>query len=545
MKNKKVLIFGLDGGTFDYIDPIIDKGKLRSIAKLIKNGVRGKLETTVPPITGSAWPSFMTGKTPAKHSVFDFIQQEIKEDVSLVNSQSIVGETIFDILSRHGKKIISINVPVTYPPWKINGIMITGMLSPENAEITYPPEFKKELGDYRIDIKTSYKEGKEQEMIDDLEDLLVKRTKLTKKLLSEEDWDFAMVVFRGVDLIPHYFRKYMDPGHPEYARSNKKYRNAISNMYEKTDKAIKEICEVIPNYTTIFMMSDHGHGRLRKMINLNMWFLKNGLLAVKKTPKVSLKYNLFKIGLSPQNVYNTLSKFGIQNIIQNFSRQTRNKILNSMLSFTDVDWGGTKAYSLGHIGQIYINLKGREPFGIVNKGAEYDKIRNEIIDKLLELKDPETGECAVDKVVKREDIYDYGPYLDNAPDLFVFTKNAEYDCFALMAQNTEVFCDHFKKQTGSHRLHGIIVANGPDIKSGTQIKRAKIIDIVPTLLYLMELPIPDDLDGGVLKDIFQTTFQKKIQPKFEKAKMITKKKSTIEGEQEEIKERLKELGYLG
>ncbi|TET22085.1 MAG: hypothetical protein E3J78_03415 [Candidatus Cloacimonadota bacterium] len=129
MKHNKVLIFGLDGGSFDYLFPLMEKGKLPAISRLIKNGVWGYLRTTVPPITGSAWPSFMTGKTPAKHGVFDFIQQEIKKDVKLVNSRSIDGETIFDMLSRHKAKIISINVPVTYPPWKINGIMITGMLS--------------------------------------------------------------------------------------------------------------------------------------------------------------------------------------------------------------------------------------------------------------------------------------------------------------------------------------------------------------------------------------------------------------------------------
>ncbi|TET22086.1 MAG: hypothetical protein E3J78_03420, partial [Candidatus Cloacimonadota bacterium] len=303
----------------------------------------------------------------------------------------------------------------------------------DNAEITYPPEFKKELDDYRVDIRTSYKEGKEQELIDDLEDLLVKRTVLTKRLLREKEWDFAMVVFRGIDLIPHYFRKYMDEGHPEHEKSNKKYKSAIANIYEKTDSAVEEVLGVIAEDTTIFLMSDHGHGRLRKMINLNIWFLNHGFLALRQSAKVSLKYNLFKLGLSPQNVYRMLSQFGLQNVIQSFSRQTRNKILNSMLSFTDVDWEKTQAYSLGHIGQIYVNVKGREPFGTVNKGNEYEKTRDDIIEKLQELKDPETGERAIDRVVRKEEIYE-GPYLDSAPDLFVFTRNEEYDCFALMAQ---------------------------------------------------------------------------------------------------------------
>jgi predicted AlkP superfamily phosphohydrolase/phosphomutase len=546
MNDAKVFIFGLDGATFEYIDPLLKRGKLPTIGKLVNGGIRGNLKTTVPPITGSAWPSFMTGKTPVKHGVFDFIQQEIKKDVSLVNSRSIDGETIFDILSRHNRKIISINVPVTYPPWKINGYMITGMLSPEGAEYTYPPELKHELGDYRIDIRTSYKEGHEQEMIDDLEGLLARRTKVTRKLLTDKPWDFGMVVFRGVDLIPHYFRKHMDPEHPQHQRCDPRYRDAIANMYIRTDEAMAEVLKVIPEGTAIMMMSDHGHGRMRKIINLNIWFLRNGFLALKRTPKVSLKYNLFRLGFSPQNVYNTLSRFGVQNIIQNFSRQTRNKILNSMLSFTDVDWRRTKAYSLGHIGQIYINVKGREPFGVVERGREYEAVRDDIIERLKELKDAETDGFVIDEVKRKEEIYDSSaPYFDRSPDLFVFTKNEEYDCFALMAQNTDVFCDHFKRQTGKHTLcGGIFAANGPGIVQGQHIVGAEIIDIAPTVLRCMGLPIPDDMDGKVL-DIFTPGFCKTHRIEHEKARRMEKHETFEPDEQREIRERLKNLGYLG
>jgi predicted AlkP superfamily phosphohydrolase/phosphomutase len=542
----KVFIFGLDGGTYDYIDPLMEKGKLPTIQGIVSAGVRGNLKTTVPPITGSAWPSFMTGKMPVKHGVFDFIQQQLKKDVSLVNSRSIDGETLFDVLSWHNRKVISINVPVTYPPWKINGIMITGMLSPEGAEYTYPPEMKHDLGEYRIGVKTSYKEGREQEMIDDLEDLLRRRTKLTKRLLTEHTWDFGMVVFRGVDLIPHYFRKHMDRGHPEHKRCNLSYSHAIANMYQKTDEAMADVMRVIPEGTTIFMMSDHGHGRMRKIINLNIWFLNNGFLALKETPKVSLKYNLFRLGFSPQSVYNTLSRLGVQNIIQRFSRQTRNKILNSMLSFTDVDWRRTRAYSLGHIGQIYVNVKGREPFGIIHRGDEYERVRDDVIRKLKKLKDPETGEYVIDEVKRKEAIYDSNaPYFDRSPDLFVFTKNEEYDCFALMAQNTDVFCEHFKRQTGKHTLcGGIFAAHGPAIVQGKHIMGAEIIDIAPTVLYTMGLPIPDDMDGTVL-DIFLPEFRSAHKVEYEQARHMEKQQTGIEGEQEEIRERLKNLGYLG
>lgn len=546
MNEGKVFIFGLDGGTFDYIDPLMERGKLPTIRKIVTGGVRGNLKTTVPPITGSAWPSFMTGKMPVKHGIFDFIQQEIKKDVSLVNSRSIDGETIFDILSRHNRKVISINVPVTFPPWKVNGIMITGMLSPEGAEYTYPPELKNELADYRIGVKTSYKEGREREMLDDLEDLLRRRTALTKRLLTEYPWDFGMVVFRGTDLIPHYFRKHMDGGHPDHERCNPEFRHAIATMYEKTDAAMAEVMEVLPERTTVMMMSDHGHGRMRKVINLNIWFLQNGFLALKEVPRVSLKYNLFKLGFSPQSVYNTLSLFGIQNIIQRFSRQTRNKILNSMLSFTDVDWARTKAYSLGHIGQIYVNVKGREPFGIVQRGDEYERVREEIIRKLKQLKDPETGGHVIEEVKRKEDIYDRnGPYFDRAPDLFIFTVNEEYDCFALMAQNTDVFCDHFKRQTGKHTLSGgIFAANGPDMAHPKRINGAEIIDITPTVLYAMGVAIPDDMDGKVL-DIFQPEFRDTHAVQYEAAKQVEKQERHVEEEQEEIRQRLKNLGYLG
>jgi predicted AlkP superfamily phosphohydrolase/phosphomutase len=544
MNRRKVVIIGLDGATFDYILPLIEKGRLSTLSQLIGSGCWGDLESTIQPITGAAWPSFMTGKTPAKHGVFDFIQQEVKDDVGLVSSRSILGETLFDILSRKKRKVISINVPVTYPPWKVNGYMVTGMLSPENGEITYPPEFREELGDYRVDIQSSYREGREQDLIDDVRDLTERRARFSVKILSEKEWDLAMVVFRGTDVIPHYFRKYADPNHPDYHRSDRRFKNAIRGVYEDADRAVGALLASIPKDSTVILMSDHGHGRMRRMINLNIWMLRNGFLALKKTPRVSMKYTLFRFGLSPENVYRTLARFGVQNIIQRFSRQTRNKVLNAMLSFSDVDWERTKAYSLGHVGQVYVNLKGREKNGIVNRGKEFETVRDDIVNGLLRLKDPETGEYVVEKVVKKEEIY-HGPFLDRAPDLFLFTKDSEYDAFALMAQNTDIFCDHFKGQSGNHRLHGIFVATGPDICQGKRIENAKIVDILPTLLYAMDIAIPDDVDGHILTEIFSEEFRKTHSMRFENAKSVEREKSHESDERDEIKERLKELGYLG
>lgn len=133
----RVLVIGIDGATFDLIGPWAAGGQLPYLAQLMVEGVHGPLESTLPPVTSPAWPSFATGKNPGKHSVFDFIRP-LGGQFDLVNATSIKARTLWQILSDAGRRVGVVNVPVTYPPAPLNGFIVSGLPSPKTAEITYP-----------------------------------------------------------------------------------------------------------------------------------------------------------------------------------------------------------------------------------------------------------------------------------------------------------------------------------------------------------------------------------------------------------------------
>ena len=144
----KIMVIGLDGATFDLIKPWASEGKLPTFKKLLKNGIYANLESTVPYATVPAWPSFATGCNPGKHGFYDFFKEKENSyelTVEARPSKVVKQPTLWEILSYYNKNVAVINVPGTYPPYKINGYMITGMLSPPGAKFTYPLDFKDEL----------------------------------------------------------------------------------------------------------------------------------------------------------------------------------------------------------------------------------------------------------------------------------------------------------------------------------------------------------------------------------------------------------------
>ena len=189
---RRVLTVAIDGATMDLIKPWADAGKLPALAKLIREGVSGRLESTLPPVTSPAWPSFATGKNPGKHGVFDFIANT-QGEFGLVNASSIDGRTLWDLLSSYGARVGIMGVPVTYPPSPVNGYMITGLLSPKGAEISYPQGFlsryEEELGRYRVAPSIGYKRGKEEPFLADLRDMVRQRGRFALKLMEGEPWD--------------------------------------------------------------------------------------------------------------------------------------------------------------------------------------------------------------------------------------------------------------------------------------------------------------------------------------------------------------------
>ena len=542
----RVLVIGIDGGTFDLIRPWAEAGDLPNLARLIAEGAHGPLESTLPPVTSPAWPTFATGMNPGKHGVFDFIRPSGGE-FDLVNATSIHAPTLWQILSQAGRTVGVMNVPVTYPPAQVNGFIVTGMLSPMNGSITYPAGLLERYADrlppYRIAPHVQYKPGNETEFTADLLDLVERRGEYALQLLADYPQDFAMFHFLSTDTMQHAFWKFVDPSHPRYEpQAAARFGPAVRQLFQRIDGFIGQMLDRIPDDATVIVMSDHGFGPLHYVVNLNLFLLEHGLLRLKRGAWTRLKTGLFRAGLTPASIWHLIERAGLQNYVWQVSKSTRNKVVGKFLSFDDVDWSRTRAYSIGHVGQVYVNLKGREPKGIVEPGAEYEAVRQQVIDALQDLRHPETGQPMVDQVISGDQVV-HGPYAHHSPDLHIVLDGYRAIAFPLFATDSRIVTRQIRGDSGCHRRHGIFIARGPEVKQGQAVEGARILDLAPTILHLMGLPVPDDMDGRVLAEALSSSRPVERGP----ASMAAGEADAGLSAEDtaEVEDRLRALGYLG
>jgi len=487
------------------IEKMAGEGIMPNMARLMKDGAKGELKSTYPPNSLPAWTSFMTGKYPGKHGVFDFIRKiPGSYELEVVTSSAIKEDALWDILDKYKMRSVLINFPITYPAKRISGIMITGMLSPdENSNFIYPGSLRQELeeqvGRYIIDVEPLpyLKNDNIDQFLKDLMLMTTSRCDTALYCLEREDWDFFMVLFVGLDRLQHTLWDCVDLKTKDAGLKDvPKYLDSVRGYFSYIDSVIAKILEKAGNDTNIFIISDHGFGPLRRKIDINNWLAQNGLLKFKKSKEI------FRHAISALK-YLGIDRCKVKNFARNFGLQVDNQIRELTLSI--IDWSKTKAFSCLS-DAIYINLKGRERYGIVEFPEEYEKIRDEIIEKLPELRDPQSGEKVIYRVLKAEDLYpDNGA--ESLPDLFITEYDRRYLHVPVWSAGYReiggsIFVDA-QWQTGAHRLNGLLVGYGPDIKSVNKLEDAEIVDVLPTILSLLKVPIPQDLEGKVLVDILK------------------------------------------
>lgn len=538
----KLLIVGIDGATFDLILPWIEAGYLPNLAKLISGGVHADLNSTLPPVTSPAWPTFMTGCNPGKHGVFDFIQKT-GANYNLVNATKIKQPTLWYRLSAAGYRIGVLNVPVTYPPQPINGFMVSGILSPKDGQISYPADlisrYKAKLGDYRIAPNVQYKPGIEAEFISDLYDLIRAHGDWALHLMAAEQWDVLMMHFIALDIMMHALWRFMDHTHPRYEQSP--FENAIRDGYVMVDEYIGRMQARLPQDATVIVMSDHGFGPLHNIVNLNIFLLQQGLLKLNRRLQTQLKSAAFRAGVTPAGVYRLVERIGLQNLAARVSKSTRNQVVGKFLSFDNVDWKQTYAYSMGHVGQIYLNLVGREPNGIVQQ-SEYEETRQAVIDALMKMQDGH-GRQLVSQIILREDVY-HGPYADYGPDLHLIIDDYNMIAFPLFATDGKIITNQIRGDSGCHRREGIFIANGQVVRLGQRLENASIVDLAPTIMHLLGEPVPTIMDGQVLTGIFREPEDIVYSEDSGEELDVDSSQTLSEEESAQVEERLRSLGYL-
>lgn len=547
----RVIVIALDGATFDILDPWMDAGELPTLRRLRDEGLQAPLMTTFPPITAAAWNSFMTGKNPGKHGIFEFLQRKDGDyAVEPMNASKRRAPSLWRLLSNEKKRVVVVNVPTTYPPEPVRGALVCGMPVPQTRDdFAYPPELAAEvkswLPDYSINATSVYIRGKAEDFLQDIRQKMNQRLTVTEKLMSCEEWDFAMVHILGTDRIQHEFWHCMDETHPEHSGEALQYQHAIRDFFKDVDGQLDRILQHADEDTTVFVISDHGFGPLTKFVYLNSWLLDEGFLVLKRNALTTLKRLAFRFGFSPTNIYKLVSMLGMGGVRGGMDMGTRQKLLDTLfLSFQDVDWSRTKAYARGNFGQIFVNLKDREPAGIVAQGAEYDAVVTDIIGRLHDLKDPETGAVLFGDAKRRDELFS-GDQLWRAPDIAVFMEDERYVPLGTADFPANTIASKAIGNTGDHRFNGILLMHGRGVKSG-KLPKASLMDIAPTVMHLMGVAVPEDMDGRVLLGALDDTLQAVTyrHPDASADSSIGDAAYTPEEEAEQLKH-LQDLGYLG
>jgi predicted AlkP superfamily phosphohydrolase/phosphomutase len=553
---KKLLVIGLDGASFNVLDPLIETGHLKNLARLIAGGARADLETTFPPITAVAWSSFMTGKNPGKHGIFEFVRldHDSKRELA-VNASFRHGRAIWDQLSDAGQRVIVHNFPCTYPPHEVNGLMIADFMTPRGRrDFTYPSsllaELEEKFGPYRLHLSQTYANGNVEGVLDELSDELEYKAKVSEYLMTRYEWDAFFQYFWGTDRIQHELWHIIDESHPRHdSREARLYRDRVYAYFDRVDEVVGRLIQLAGEEATVFVASDHGFGPAHKYCAFNIWLLQEGFLKLKRDAVTRIKRTMFNLGLTPELAFKLIKKLplGALRPSRGVSNQPGASSLLSklFLSFNDVDWNRTVAFSKGNYGQIYINLKGREPDGAV-QASDYDSVCETIVERLKALKDPANDEPWAGQVFRREQIYQ-GPRVSDAPDIAFLPRDMRY----LPLGNADFTSNKFMVDafgiSGCHRMHGVLIANGDSVTPGARLGAARIVDVTPTMLYLMGQSLADDMDGQVLAEMIASEHLIANPIRFS-AQTTSEQNGELPflpEENEEIIERMKRLGYMG
>jgi predicted AlkP superfamily phosphohydrolase/phosphomutase len=348
-----------------------------------------------------------------------------------------------------------------------------------------------------------------------------------------------MVHFIALDIMMHALWRFMDHDHPRFESTP--YEHAIRDGYRLVDEKIGLLMDQLSEDCTVFIMSDHGFGPLEKMVNLNIFLMEKGLLYLRDDKMTRLKSFAFKHGLTPRDVYRMVERIGLQNLATRVSKNTRNQLVGKFLSFDSVDWQRTIAYSLGHVGQIYLNVAGREPQGFIEKSM-YLEARHQVVEALQELVD-ETGQPMVSRFVYREDTYS-GPYAEMGPDIHLELDHYKTIAFPLFATNGQIITNQIRGDSGCHRREGIFIASGSTVHKGVELQDANIADLAPTILHLLGQSVPTVMDGRVLGELLLSPTEVNYSEEEELTGPESSDPALSEEESAQVEERLRSLGYL-
>ncbi len=520
----KVLVFGMDGATWEVLAPLIESGAVPTLARVAREGVTGPLASTVHPHSPTAWASFLTGMNPGRHGIFDFVRRRAGSyEVEAINARHRSGRSVWQILSERGVSCGIMNVPMTYPPEKVLGYFVAGAFTSDSIpRFTYPraveEEMKTLLGHpYKASVYV-WDYSEEREAVDAAallkyaEGLVAvedERVDVSLALVERYHPRFVVHVNTATDRAQHHFWQHQDRSRPEYDPAHP-FADAVARTYIAADRGLARLWEAMGEDTTVIVMSDHGGAPMGRAMLINRWLEREGYLARVRPAR-------FSRGGFARSVFLSARRLAQRVLAPRARAKLRGRVPGvwgmkmRYLRPAAIDWSRTRAFSEGTFGNIYLNVRGEEPLGLVDPGAERDALVKEIRGKLEALVDPETGLRPVERTHARDELY-HGERVQDGPDLVAVlrrgyqmvgdvtvtahtgSRRTAQPLFASSLGNRRQF-------TGIHSPEGILLACGGRVAKGARVEGAHITDIAPTILRTFDVPVPPEMDGRVLAEL--------------------------------------------
>ena len=536
----RVLLLGLDGVGFPMLDPAFEAGHMPRLKALLDSGVSGTLTSTVPPYTPPGWTSIFTGVNPGKHGIFGFTLGNAQRNEGLVRLDKVRAPALWNAANAEGKKIGLFNIPMTYPPPPVDGWAVSGMLTPESGgmtpdNFTYPETLAKELAsvvdNYEIDIEVDYDEDwRSTAIIERLSrNLATKRRAFTHLLEKDGDLPILFVVLEAPDRLMHVHYKYIDPRYEHFNRPEAQpIRERAWAFFDEMDEMIADALAWAGNDAYILTMSDHGFQGKEKGVNVNLALKQWGLLTLGGAGALAQAASFRRVARKV--------KFMVPRSIRSRAKGA---------AHAQIDWSKTRAFSAPIPQQgIYVNLQGREPRGIV-PASDYERVRDEIVERFSALTDPDDGRPVLDKIYRREEVIE-GPEAARAPDLFPVCRDYSYELSDGLF-SPDVLTDYRDSPRGFHHMDGVFGIAGPGIEPRGDAA-ASLYDIAPTALYLADCrQLPSD--GEVLTRFLPGALTDRRSPETTGAAVPlagegAEAKPYSAEEEAQIEESLRNLGYL-
>jgi predicted AlkP superfamily phosphohydrolase/phosphomutase len=516
-KKQKVALLGIDAGSRDLLQQWGHDGTLPTFQTLLSKSLIGTTMSTRGLFVGSTWPTWYTGVNPGKHGIHSL--QQLKpgtyELYPTYAGEHVKREPFWNHLSRAGRKVAILDVPLTSLSPHINGIQLVeyGAHDAHSGFLTWPHSLATEViqrfgppCSHPIRGNCDAERGSDgvAAFRDALLDGIARKTELTKHFLHQDEWDFFVQVFTESHCIGHQCWHLHDSTHQWHdAETANLVGDPIKDVYKAIDTALGTILKEIDDETTVIVFVSHGMGQT----NVPYGFLEKLLLHLKVAvpPRLHTQHSTGLLSRQKFLAFLTRMWEKIPWKIQKFLVPMMYPISQKLYSvpYPRVDRAAGKCFSLhdtpSHAG-IRINLVGREPEGKVQPGPDYQQFCDVLEKDLLDIINVQTGKPVVQRVIRTADCYS-GEYLAHLPDLLVEWDEEDPIPAVFSKKFGTISTNFWHPRTGHHRPGGMFLAFGPAVQPGLLDRTVSLMDFAPTIAQLLNVSLPD-VDGQPIDELF-------------------------------------------